>query len=516
MTAQNLASQTSLKTWLANQNKPIMFIPTMGSLHDGHSSLIKQAKDYFSSKNPQTLVSIFVNPLQFGPKEDFTKYPRNQRKDFHSAMQAGANAVWTPSFEDIFPEGAENHFQIKAPQKLTSKLCGIKRPGHFDGVATVVLRLLQIIKPEILILGEKDWQQLIIIRRLVEDLEIPTQIKSFPTYRDVNGMAYSSRNQYLSPTEKKNALTLSRELKSAKDLYKQEKPINIKRITSNLMQNNLDIEYLKLVDIELLEEKKYFKNICLLAAAVKCGSTRLIDHTFLMRRFPIVAIDGPAGAGKSTVSKAFAKKVGLLYLDTGAMYRAITWFIQSKGIAYDNEQKVVEAIKDCELTLETSNTGQTIVSINKKKLTDEIRSPKITEKVALIASYKTVRETLTNQQKNIGLSGGLVAEGRDIGTAVFPDAEVKIFLTATPLERAKRRALDLKSQGFDVPNLKVLEAQIKKRDHDDSNRDIAPLKQAKDAIEIITDGMGKNEVIDRLIEVFRSKIPEEVWATPEN
>ena len=147
-------------------------------------------------------------------------------------------------------------------------------------------------------------------------------------------------------------------------------------------------------------------------------------------------------------------------------------------------------------------------------VTEKIRSPKVTSMVSEVAKQQFVRELLTRKQKVIGNNGGLVAEGRDIGTAVFPDAELKIFLTASPTERAKRRALDLNKRGYEFSSIEDLEKEIKERDKKDSERKIAPLKKAQDAIELVTDGMNIEDVLKELIDIFRSKIPEEVWPTP--
>jgi len=232
-----------------------------------------------------------------------------------------------------------------------------------------------------------------------------------------------------------------------------------------------------------------------------------------MTHKPIVAIDGPAGAGKSTVTRAFAKKLGLLYLDTGAMYRAVAWLINEKRINPKDEVAVKQALKGLELVLQPSKDNPKVI-INGNQVTDAIRSPKITSIVSLIAAQKAVREELTSQQKAIGISGGLVAEGRDIGTAVFPNAELKIFLTATTAERARRRIIDLQHQGFSNLDVKEVEAQINKRDLMDSTREISPLTKAEDAIELITDNMDIQTVIKEIEELFRMKIPEEVWPSP--
>jgi pantoate ligase/cytidylate kinase len=168
-----------------------------------------------------------------------------------------------------------------------------------------------------------------------------------------------------------------------------------------------------------------------------------------------------------------------------------------------------------ELELSPLRNGVQTIYVNGRDVTDAIRDPNVTSSVSKVAAHACVRELLTRQQQQLGKRGGLVAEGRDIATAVFPDAELKVFLTATPEERARRRARDLQTRGHSVPALNELEAQIVERDRLDSTREIAPLVQAKDAVELITDGMGIEAVIDALEDLFRERVAEEVWPTPE-
>ena len=507
-------TNAELKDWLSEQNSAIIFIPTMGGLHPGHQYLIQKAKERKTNTNQIILVSIFVNPLQFSKGEDFKKYPRNINRDAELAFSAGADAIWAPDYDEVFPGGEDSHFKIEVPKTLHNQLCGAERKGHFDGVATVIIRLIKIIQPKKLVLGEKDWQQLIIIRKLFQELSIPVKIESYSTQRDQSGFAYSSRNSYLSDSERVNAQSLPNAIKEAKTEFDKRKVINLTKIASIFKENNLKIEYLKIVDPFSLKETENINRLCLLAVAVKCGSTRLIDHTFLMQRKPIIAIDGPAGAGKSTVTKAFAKKLGFIYLDTGAMYRAVTWLIISNSIDPNDQAEIKNILKDSKLEFKNSSFVEQKIFINNIDVTEKIRSPQVTSMVSEIAKQQFVRELLTRKQKVIGNNGGLVAEGRDIGTAVFPDADLKIFLTASPTERAKRRALDLHKRGYEFSSIEDLEKEIKERDKKDSERKIAPLKKAQDAIELVTDGMNIEDVLKELIDIFRSKIPEEVWPTP--
>lgn len=484
----------------------------MGCLHQGHEALIKAAKCFSEEKSTKVLVSIFVNPFQFAKGEDFSIYPRDLESDCKTAVNAGANAIWAPTLETLYPNGPESYFTLQAPSSLTKSLCGSHRENHFDGVATIVMRLLYFVRPKKLILGEKDWQQLVIIRQLIKELRLQIEVQSIPTIRDKDGLAYSSRNEYLSPEERAQALTLPKLLLKESIQFNSIRSINLTKLRSDLEKNGLIVEYLETVDSKSLAPVNYdTTKLCLLAAAVHCGPTRLIDHIFLMNRKPIVAIDGPAGAGKSTVTKRFAKKLGLIYLDTGAMYRAVTWFIQKENINPDNEIELLKGLSNLNLDIYIAGSGIQHVMLNDQEISDEIRNPKVTEAVSRIASKAAVREKLTAQQKMIGRKGGIVAEGRDIGSTVFPDAELKVFLTASPKERARRRATDLMNQGFSVPNLQEIENQIQQRDKIDSTRKIAPLVQAKDAKKVITDGMTIDQVIETLIKMFREEIPEEVW-----
>ena len=206
----------------------------------------------------------------------------------------------------------------------SSALCGLTRVGHFDGVCTVVYRLLKLIQPKNLFLGEKDWQQLLIIKNLIEEKKFNIKIIPVPTERDSDGVPFSSRNKHLSKNERKTLKLFSNELENAKIIFKKDKKIDLKQLTKKLKSKNISIEYLEHLHPYSLKKVQSNDNISILAGAIKCGKTRLIDHVFLMKRKPIIAIDGPAGSGKSTITKLIAKELNLLYLDTGAMYRAIS------------------------------------------------------------------------------------------------------------------------------------------------------------------------------------------------
>ena len=374
------------------------------------------------------------------------------------------------------------------------------------------------VRPSQLWLGEKDWQQLTILRHLVKDFGLSVKVRGCPTVRESDGLAASSRNRYLSDAERTVASAFSSALSSAARDLSQGSVDEASRhaaLHQQLRRAGLEVEYVETVDPVTLQPAPPGRSIRLLAAAVRCGATRLIDHVFIMTRSPIVAIDGPAGAGKSTVTRAFAERMGLLYLDTGAMYRAVTWWVQRNG-ADPSSASAVEALLDgLEVDLSPLRDGVQTVRVNGRDITEAIRDPEVTGSVSLVAAHPCVRALLTQQQQRLGVRGGLVAEGRDIGTAVFPDADVKVFLTATPEERARRRAKDLEARGHAVPELSELEAQIVERDRLDSTREVAPLVQADDATELITDGMSIEAVIDALEDLFRFRVAEEVWPTPE-
>ena len=427
------------------------------------------------------LVSVFVNPLQFGPQEDLQRYPRTLDADIALADAYGVAAVWAPDSAVIYPEGQDSAARLHAPADLQEHLCGAVRPGHFDGVVTVVARLLELVQPRQMWLGEKDWQQLVILRRLVADLASPVAVR---------------------------AAELSATLRTVNPKTPLES------VRAALGSAGLEVEYVEKVDPVTLQPCGAERAITLLAAAVRCGTTRLIDHVFLMSRKPLVAIDGPAGAGKSTVTRAFAERLGLTYLDTGAMYRSVTWLVLQTGTDPSNAEAIEPLLHDLDLRLNALPGGGLQVLVNGDDVSMAIRSPEVTASVSAVAAHRCVRQALTAQQKAMGAQGGLVAEGRDIGTAVFPDADLKVFLTATVAERAQRRALDLKQQGFPVPELSDLEAQIAERDRLDSTRAEAPLVQAVDSVELVTDGMSIDAVINALVEQFRTRVAEEAWPTP--
>lgn len=491
-----------------NHQDQIGLVPTMGALHQGHLSLIKQA----IAENNLVVVSIFVNPLQFAPTEDLNSYPRQLEQDLKQCQELGVDLVFAPEAGEMNSSGDTQALTsttaIVPPQNMTEVLCGKYRPDHFTGVATIVTKLFNIIQPNRAYFGQKDAQQLAIIRRLVADLNIPVKIVACPIVREKSGLAFSSRNQYLTAREKEQAAEIYRALQQVKLAFAQGEF----RATAliDLVKQKLDlveevkIQYVELVDPVSLQPIEQIKQTGLLAIAVYVGSTRLIDNIVLQKRQPIVAIDGPAGAGKSTVTRRLAHELGLLYLDTGAMYRAVTWLAMESGIAFDDRDAIADLLQNLDLKLTAPNGAElpTVVQVNKQEVTNAIRTPEVTANVSTIAALATVREKLVEIQQQWGEQGGLIAEGRDIGTNVFPNAELKIFLTASVQSRARRRWQDFQNQGNDL-DLKQLEQDIQQRDEQDSNRAIAPLKKADDAIELITDNLTIEQVIDAIINLYQ-------------
>lgn len=500
-----------LRSYLATKRSghKIGLVPTMGALHQGHVSLITRA----IADNDLVVVSIFVNPLQFNPTEDLAAYPRQLESDSQLCQQLGVDVVFAPTVEEMNLTGDSDSQSdtttVIPPHPMTSVLCGKFRPGHFTGVATVVTKLLNIVQPDCAYFGQKDAQQLSIIRRIVADLNLSLAIIPCPIVREASGLALSSRNQYLTSTEIAIAPQIHHSLQQAATAFRQGE--RKAKVLLNLVKQQLNktpeirIQYVELVNPQTLQTIERVENSGLLAIAAYIGQTRLIDNIVLQsREKPIVAIDGPAGAGKSTVTRQVAQKLGLLYLDTGAMYRAVTWLVMESGLAIDDEGAIASLVETVNIELNSPTAAHlpTIVKINGIEVTQAIRTPEVTAKVSAIAAMAAVRAKLVEMQKSWGKTGGIIAEGRDIGTNVFPDAELKIFLTATPQERAKRRLKDLKSQGHQNINLEQLTQEIQQRDARDSNRAIAPLKKATDAIELVTDGMTIDEVVQKVIALY--------------
>ena len=255
--------------------KRIGFVPTMGALHMGHLSLIKQA----ARENNTVVVSIFVNPAQFGPKEDMKKYPRPLKNDLSLCRRSGVDFIFLPDSKSMYPRPYSTFVNVEG---LNEVLCGSVRPGHFRGVATVVAKLLNIVRPDVLYLGQKDAQQAVIIARMIKDLNFPVRVKVMPTIRENDGLALSSRNAYLSGKERNDAVVLSKALLLAQTLIDNGQR-QADRIISRMKQliskkRSARIDYAGIVDLENLMPLKKIKPGCLIALAVKIGKTRLIDN----------------------------------------------------------------------------------------------------------------------------------------------------------------------------------------------------------------------------------------------
>ena len=259
----------------------IGLVPTMGALHAGHASLIKAS----SEKCDKTIVSVFVNPTQFGANEDFSKYPRTLEKDVELARQMGADIVFAPSAEEMYGEGYNKDFMtlVCPPYDLVNKLCGKTRTGHFDGVATVVTKLFNMTQPDFAFFGQKDAQQLYIIEKMVKDLNFPITIVPCPIVREQGGLAISSRNQYLSAEEKEKALCLSKALFEIKNCFAQGIVDTSILFDAglNLLDKDAELEYLDFIDYENFEKTDTIHGRTLVAICAKIGTTRLIDNIVL-------------------------------------------------------------------------------------------------------------------------------------------------------------------------------------------------------------------------------------------
>lgn len=257
-------------------SRSIGFVPTMGALHDGHLSLVRVAKQ----KNDITVVSIFINPLQFGPSEDYNRYPRDIEGDMEKLSRVGVDILFLPDDNSMYPEGFCTAVEVSG---LSDRLCGAFRPGHFRGVATVVLKLFNIVNPTRAYFGQKDYQQTLVIKRLVQDLNMDIEIVVCPTIRESDGLAMSSRNQYLNEKERAAATVLFRALQRGCEaiksgIIKKEEVDKIMLEVINSERLVTEVQYLSVFDPEDLEELAVINKRALIAGAIKIGHTRLIDN----------------------------------------------------------------------------------------------------------------------------------------------------------------------------------------------------------------------------------------------
>jgi pantoate--beta-alanine ligase len=271
---------TDFRQWHAQcAGKPLVLVPTMGALHEGHLHLMREARA-LAGPGGSVAVSIFVNPLQFGPKEDFAKYPRELEADSAKCASVGVDAIFAPSAAEMY---APDRSVIVLETRLSKVLCGASRPGHFDGVCTVVLKLFNIMQPDISVFGKKDYQQLAIIRRMVRDLNVPVEIVGSETVREADGLAMSSRNRYLSAEERSQATALRAGLLKAKEAWQEgeKAAAKLKEVCLEVLQERAPlarVDYIECTDADTLEHTEEVSGNGLMATAVFFGATRLIDN----------------------------------------------------------------------------------------------------------------------------------------------------------------------------------------------------------------------------------------------
>ena len=262
------------------EGKTLSLVPTMGFLHEGHLELLRIAKKH----SDVLIMSLFVNPTQFGPNEDYEDYPRDMEGDLLKARETEVDIVFSPSPEEMYPKGSQTIVHVG---QVTNHLCGLSRPNHFDGVTTVVAKLFNITKPHLAVFGQKDYQQLTVISRMVMDLNMDIQIIGAPTVREEDGLAMSSRNSYLSSEERKSALSLKKSLDIAQRMIEggETNAHAILDVVRNLILDHpfTEIDYINVCDPVTLEDKDTLEGESLLALAVRVGKTRLIDNCVLHR-----------------------------------------------------------------------------------------------------------------------------------------------------------------------------------------------------------------------------------------
>jgi pantoate--beta-alanine ligase len=272
---ETIAEMRRLRQEITRQ---VGLVPTMGYLHEGHLSLVRRAKE----ENPVVIVTIFVNPTQFGPKEDFGKYPRDPQHDLAMLEEIGTDFVFKPSADDMYPPGFQTWVDVK---NVTRRLEGAARPGHFRGVATVVAKLFNIVQPDRAYFGQKDAQQAVVISRMAKDLNMPLEVIILPTVRESDGLAMSSRNVYLNPEQRRSATVLFRSLNLARELWSrgEKNAAVIRHSMEDLIKKEplAEIDYISIADTKTLKELRRIEPPALISLVVKFGRTRLLDNTFL-------------------------------------------------------------------------------------------------------------------------------------------------------------------------------------------------------------------------------------------
>ena len=270
----------------------VALVPTMGYLHEGHLSLIARAR----AEHDTVVVSLFVNPKQFGAGEDLAAYPRDEERDARLAADAGADFLFAPPLEEVYPDGFSTRVEVEG---LTDVLCGAARPGHFAGVTTVVTKLLNMVRPDAAYFGQKDAQQALVVRKLVRDLDMPVRIEVCPTVREPDGLALSSRNAYLTPEERERALGLSRALNAAERVVAGgvvDRDAVLEAARGELQDAGLEPEYVELRSAQDLSPVERVNGSTLLAVAARVGRARLIDNTILGETGAAGLHDGSRGA----------------------------------------------------------------------------------------------------------------------------------------------------------------------------------------------------------------------------
>jgi pantoate--beta-alanine ligase len=277
---QKISEMQEISDGLRRRGKRIGLVPTMGYLHEAHLSLVRKVKGLCDV----VVVSIFVNPTQFGPKEDFERYPRDEAGDSAKLEKEGVDFIFIPEANEIYPPGYQTYVEV---EEVSKGLCGDFRPGHFRGVATVVAKLFNIVKPDVAIFGEKDYQQLLVIKRMVEDLNFDIKIIPGVLIRDEDGMAMSSRNTYLSPEERQRALTLHRSLLKGKNLFQsgEKKASALLKVVKESIKSvdGVTLQYVEIRHVETLEKIENVDKNAVIALAAIVGSVRLIDNVIIGR-----------------------------------------------------------------------------------------------------------------------------------------------------------------------------------------------------------------------------------------